>query len=367
MPIDYAGARELLDALLREVENFLLTRFVPIAPEGTEQPFEMIFASATQAYREALVGCCIARIQDKQIAIRPPYINQGDGAFNGRTLDERVVNPFLQVNRIPSSRGPYLGVFRRSVRFDESTRTGVRDKNGYDAFLELVSRLEETGDDEDLIAFARHLLYRFATLREAHAVPLSRLHRISLEQYDAFISGLLTVQSGGRLPVLLVVATFLSIKEFFNLDWEVNYQGINVADAAAGAGGDITISAAGQVLLSAEVTERDIDRSRVTATFNTKIAPNGIEDYLFFVRLAGVDPDARALARQYFTQGHEVNFLDIKEWILMSLATMGKLGRDTFNRILISLMDAPGIPRNVKVGWNNHIAQLVSPGLEGQR
>jgi len=140
-----------------------------------------------------------------------------------------------------------------------------------------------------------------------------------------------------------------------------------VADAAAGAGGDITISRAGLVLLSAEVTERGIDRSRLTATFNTKIAPNGIEDYLFFVRLAGVDPDARELARQYFTQGHEVNFLDIKEWILMSLATMRKLGRDTFNRILISLMDAPGIPRNVKVGWNNQIAELVTSGLDAQR
>src|SRR5258708_3863341 len=359
MPIDYGGARELLDTLLVDVENDLLTGRNPTAPEGTEDPFEIVFASATQAYREALVGCCIARVQDKQIAIRLPYMNQGEGAFNGRTLDERAVNPFLQANRIPSSRGPYLGVFPRSVRFDLSTRTGVRDKSGYDAVLVLISHLEETGDEGDLVAFARYLLYKFATLREAHAVPLSRLHRISLEQYDKFISGLLTVQSGGRIPVLLVVATFLSIKEFFNLDWEVDYQGINVADAAAGAGGDITISRAGLVLLSAEVTERGIDRSRVTATFNTKIAPNGIEDYLFFVRLAGVDPGARAVARQYFTQGHEVNFLDIKEWILMSLATMGKIGRDTFNRILIGLMDAPGIPRNVKVGWNNQIAALV--------
>src|SRR5258708_14851546 len=147
MPIDYGGARELLDTLLVDVENDLLTGRNPTAPEGTEDPFEIVFASATQAYREALVGCCIARVQDKQIAIRLPYMNQGEGAFNGRTLDERVVNPFLQANRIPSSRGPYLGVFRRSVRFDLSTRTGVRDKSGYDAFLELISHLEETGDE----------------------------------------------------------------------------------------------------------------------------------------------------------------------------------------------------------------------------
>ncbi|MGH9719448.1 MAG: hypothetical protein ACRD8O_04500 [Bryobacteraceae bacterium] len=159
-----------------------------------------------------------------------------------------------------------------------------------------------------------------------------------------------------------MVATFRSIKEFFDREWDIDYQGINVADAAAGAGGDITISNAGSVLLSAEVmsaTSTATDRNRVAATFNTKIAPNGIEDYMFFVRLAGVDPEARALARQYFTQGHEVNFLEIKEWILMSLATMGRQGRDDFNRILIGLLDGPDIPRNVKVGWNNQIAALV--------
>src|SRR5271157_1327940 len=106
-----------------------------------------MFQSTTQAYREVLLGCSIARIQDRRINVRLPYINLGEGAFNGRTLDERVVNPFLQANRIPSSRGPYLGVFRRSVRFDQSTRTGVRDKDGYDSFLALIAYLEDTGDE----------------------------------------------------------------------------------------------------------------------------------------------------------------------------------------------------------------------------
>jgi hypothetical protein len=359
MPIDYTAAKSLLDNQFRDIENELLAGHAPEAPNAFEESFGDIFASTTQAYREALLGCCIARIQDKPLNIRRPYINLGEHAFNGRTLDEKVVNPFLQENRIPASRGPYLNVFRRSVRFDESTRAGVRDKKGYDAFLNLVSFLESREHAGHLISFLGYLLYKFATLRELNTVPLSRLNQISLEQYAEFISGLLTVPSGGRLPVLLVVATFRSIQEFLNLDWEIESQGINVADAAAGVGGDITIKKAGRILLSAEVTERNIDRNRIAATFHTKIAPNGIDDYLFFVRLEGVDPGARALARQYFTQGHEVNFLEIREWILMSLATMGKQGRAAFNKILGDLLDAPDVPRNVKVGWNDQIAALV--------
>jgi hypothetical protein len=54
-----------------------------------------------------------------------------------------------------------------------------------------------------------------------------------------------------------------------------------------------------------------------------------------------------------------VNFLEIKDWILMCLATMGRQGRDTFNRILLRLVDGSEIPRSVKVGWNEQIARLV--------
>jgi hypothetical protein len=78
--------------------------------------FNILFATNVRAYREALMGCAIARFQDRAINIRLPYINQGQNAFNGRTLDERAVNPFFQEHRVPSSRGPYLAAFRRSVR-----------------------------------------------------------------------------------------------------------------------------------------------------------------------------------------------------------------------------------------------------------
>jgi hypothetical protein len=303
MAVDYDAARMFLERLFREVEDEILSGREPPAPNQTQRSFDTIFESHTQAYREALLGCCLARLQDRAINIRLPYVNQGQGAFNGRTLDERVVNPFLQRNRIPSSRGPYLGVFRRSVRFDQNTRAGVRDRIGYDALLDLVSFLERTEDDKGLERFSRYLLFRFARLRESHSIPLSRLQRISLEQYDTFISGLLETPSGDRLPVLMVVAAFSAMKDFFNLDWAIEYQGINVADAAAGAGGDITISRVGQVLLAAEVTERPIDKDRVAATFHTKIAPSGIEDYLFFVRVAGVAPEGAPAGPAVFHSG----------------------------------------------------------------
>lgn len=135
--------------------------------------------------------------------IRLPYVNQGPYAFNGRTLDEKVVNPFFQEHRIPSSGGPYLAMFRRDFRFDASKREGQRSKALFDDFLVLIAALESWADETDLRAFLVYLLYKFARLREAAEVPLARLQRISLEQYESLITSLLNTPSGGRLPVIL--------------------------------------------------------------------------------------------------------------------------------------------------------------------
>jgi len=357
--LDYGAARSLLDHLFSEAEQDLLRQTAPSVPESLTQQFETVFRSNTQAYREVLVGCAIARLQDRSINIRLPYVKPGADAFNGRTLDEKVVNPFLRDNRIPSSAGPYLGVFRRSVTFTEATREGLRDRPGYDAFLALITYLEGTQDEGELPGFLSYLLFKFAQLREAASIPLNRLQRISLEQYDALIAGLLATPSGGRFPVLLVLAAFRAIRDFFGVDWTIECQGINVADAAAGAGGDITVRSGQRVLLAAEITERPVDRNRVVATFSTKIAPNAIEDYLFFISLAGLDEAARTQAQQYFAQGHEVNFLEIKDWILMSLATMGTGGRAQFNQHLLELLDTTDVPQPLKMAWNAQLNRLV--------
>lgn len=278
--------------------------------------------------------------------------------FSGRSLDERVINPFLRDKRIPSSRGPYLSVFRRSVAFDVSTRKGLRDKAAYDALLPVLAHLNGTSDDTELLNFLRYLLYKFAELREASLVPLSRLQRISLEQYEVLISGLLATPSGGRFPLWLIVATFGALRDFFGLNWEIRAQDINVSDAASGAGGDVTIAAEGQTLLAAEITERSVDRIRVVATFNTKIVPAAIQDYLFFTTSPPTD-EAREQARRYFAQGHEVNFLEIKNWILMVLATIGSRGRSVFNRELIKLLDSADVPKSLKVAWNEQIDRIT--------
>ena len=152
----------------------------------------------------------------------------------------------------------------------------------------------------------------------------------------------------------------MGIKEHFDLEWQIESQGINEADVARGVGADITVTSHGSVVLSAEVTERNVDKATMISTFNSKISPAALEDYLFFVNEPGATDEARVQAGQYFAQGSEVNFVDIRTWTSMSLVTMGKRGRAAFNQALIDQLSRDDVPRSVKLAWNQIIAQLTS-------
>lgn len=204
----------------------------------------------------------------------------------------------------------------------------------------------------------RYLLHGFIPLWRVADVPVTRLRRMSLEQCGRLIRALLGMSSGGRIPVLLVVAAFKSLIKSFQLPWELEFHGINVSDKASGAGGDLTVRSADRVILAAEVTERIIDRSRVVATFNTKISPARIEDYLFFTGNANPPADALAQVRQYFSQGHNINFVAIEAWIMSLLATLGATGRERFCQELADLVEQY-LSSTLKTAWNEQIAALT--------
>lgn len=112
-------------------------------------------------------------------------------------------------------------------------------------------------------------------------------------------------------------------------------------------------------MLAIEVTERSIEKSRVVSTFNTKVVRGGIEDYLFLYSNAMPAEDARKAARIYFSQGHEINFVQIKDWIVNNLATLGAKCRGTFTREILGLLDGREVSATVKIAWNDIVKSVV--------
>ena len=357
-PIDYESARSILETEFAAAEADFAAGTMQVVPPPLARATDQVLNSPTQAYREVLVGCCLVRVLDPLIDARLPYANQGDAAYNGRTLDELVVNPFLHAHQIPASRGPFLSVFRRSVAFASETRQGLRDKAGFDALLEFVGALN-SANKGTARSYLRYLLRAFVLLRDRSNIALLQVKNASLEQCDSLIGGLLQEPSGGRWPVVLTVAMFQTIKQCFGPDWQIDWQGINVADRASDVGGDITIREGGTIVMTIEVTERPIDRARVEATFTTKILTGGLTDYLFFY--GGPEPtrDARDLARRYFAQGHDMSFLPVRNWLVNSLGTIGSRWRPAFVRHVLSLLQETSVPASLKLAWNSHIQELL--------
>lgn len=356
--INYEKAAQLLDELFADAEQAFRDKKPPAIESVPEKASTRLFASSTQSYREVLLGCCLARLLDPSINIRHPYVNQGENAFNGRTLDERVVNPFLQERMIPCSKGPYLASFRRNVKFVPETGNGLRDKAGYAALLAFIEALSHSKAAEAR-KISLFILYGLCQLRDASRIPLSHISRLSLDQYARLLGELLQIQSGGLVPVLIAVAMLRTIKSCFNLKWEIEFQGINVSDKASGAGGDITVTLNGETVLAMEVTERPIEKSRVVSTFDTKVVRAGIQDYLFVYSAQTPTEDARRAATAYFSQGHEINFIQVSEWITNNLATIGSKCRMIFTKELLSLLDNRDVPASVKIAWNDIVRKLI--------
>jgi len=354
--VDYKrGAADVARLFNLAEDDYRAKTLLPVSAEAVAAA-ETLFATSVQSYRETLLGCGLARLQNRRINIRSPYANQGADSFNGRSLDEVVINRFLQEKEIPSGKGPYLAVFRRSVRFVPETAQGLRDKAGYTAMLSYLSELEACTDDAGVELLIRLLLFKFVELRDKAQVAVAKIGRLSLAQYSVLIEQLLQTQSGGLLPVLLTVAMFRTIKACYSLPWEIEWQGINVADKVSGAGGDITIRRDGAIFLAIEVTERVVDGPRVVSTFNTKIVKNAIPDYLFLTTQPPAR-DATEAAGHYFAQGHEMNFLAMRDWICNVLGTVGMACRKQFTDQFLALLQAEA-PATVKVRWNELIKGL---------
>ena len=360
MPIHFAELERSLEAGFARSEQMHLGHQTPPASSVLQAACDAVFSSKTQAYREVLLGCLVVRLSDRGADIRLPYVDLGPRAFSGRTLDEQLVNPFLHAKSVPCSRGPYLSVFRRQVRFDASTRPGLKDKVGYDAFLDLVGMIEKEREESALLSFLDYVLFRFVLLREQAGIDLLRLERISLSQYRQLVAGLLARPSGGVLPSFLVLAMTQAIVSRFSLPWKVESQGINVADRASGTGGDITIREGNNILLTVEVTERPIDATRVQATFKHKIATAGLSDYVFLVHLNSIEESARQQAQKYFTQGYDVSLADIEQWLVNTLVTVGAKGRKLFQDRMIELLSGSETSTVLRVAWNEEIEKLTA-------
>ena len=320
---------------------------------------DIVFKSGTKSFREVLLGCAIARYIDLLINIRLPYTEQGDNAFSGRSLDEKVINPFLQEQKFPCSNGPNLAVFRRQETFTMDFLKGKRDKKGYIAMLSLLDKLERCKTNDECENFILMLMMQFIILREAESLNVVELRTLRIEQYRNFLTELIKKQSGGLIISLVSVAFFQAINDYLKLNWEINWKGINVSDKAKGDEGDIVIKLNNKTILAVEVTERQIDKNRIESTINSKILTSELKRYLFIYSEINPNEEAIMAAKKYFANEIEINFANIIDLIINCFLTFPVELRQIFSDKLYKLITSPGIFADTKIKWNETIQEII--------
>ena len=218
--IEHAEATDLLAELFAGAEDDFRDGVGTEHPEEIVRATEKLFTSVTQAYRQALVGCAIARALDPRIDIRFPATQSSQNAFSGRSLDENVVARFLRERSIPiSAASPYLSALRGGAKFVKDGQPRIqRDQPSFDALVSIIDYLRGL-DVHATRAYLRYLLRRFIQLRESSTISLKRIAKPNLEQLRRLIEGLLIIRSGGRIPAFITTAMFQTLSDCLQLGW----------------------------------------------------------------------------------------------------------------------------------------------------
>jgi hypothetical protein len=59
--------------------------------------------------------------------------------------------------------------------------------------------------------------------------------------------------------------------------------------------------------------------------------------------------EAFKVAQQYFAQGHDINFLSVKDWLINLLGTIGAKCREIFSDEFLNLLDSSKVPAILKL------------------
>lgn len=278
--MDNAEAREWLD-----------TEWGRVVAENDMTPdmvMDTLANSKTVAIRYALVTQMLGKIADPtrnlltlQLAASSP------GAWDARSFATAVVVPWVTDNQqvLGTSLEPYASKPLRRERL-ERAMPNVRDKQGWTQLVGLLEEIESAGHTALVEAFRRvlrALVRRLAEQTFGYAIP----QRISLPAMNKMVGAFLDTPSGGFRPLAVATALLDTIGRAFGLFSHVEAQGINEADAAGGAPGDVLCYCHDDPerrCLVVEVKDIELTLAHVQAsTRKAKQADVGLKTLLFAV------------------------------------------------------------------------------------
>ena len=286
--------------------------------------------STTVAIRYALVTQILGKIGDSSRNLLTLQLaDSGPGAWDARSFATAVVVPWVADNQhvLGTSLEPYASKPLRRERL-ERAMPNVRNKQGWVQLVDLLDELEAADHLTLVEAFRRvlkALVRRLAAQTFGYAIP----QRISLPAMSTILTAFLDTPSGGLRPLAVTTALLRTIGTAFGLFSHVEGQGINEADAAGGAPGDVLCYCHAdpeRLCLVVEVKDIDLTLAHVqSSTRKAKQADVGLTSLLFAVPAVRLsDREAiEALTRREWAAGLNVYTTSVVPLMEAALMLLG--------------------------------------------
>jgi len=271
-----------------------------------------------------LMACLLGKIDDPKIDIRKPYTEiAGNGTYSGRGYDEQFVEPFVIRHKLPTnSTTAFLTPAFRNIDHRLTTDLVLvgRPRQVYTNVLELLDLVEKGRiEASDVLQEIMRFLLIIKVENETRMKLLLRELKhdedtlpLSSEQIVTLLQQHLSSKNASRLPVLMVAAAYLSVKDRIG-ETALPLQSHTAADRQTGSIGDVEVTLVNddQVISSYEMKDKrvtivDIENAiKKIATLDYKI-----DNYVFITTDIIEDEVNRFTTSIYDKTGVEIAILD---------------------------------------------------------
>ena len=237
------------------------------------------------------------------------------GAYDARSLCHKVIVPHenrLLNGGLGNSNEPFLN---KPARFTMIALTNaVRAGNDRRTLNTLHEALSSVGSQREAYSTLRDLVYFARSQSKSQHEELSASLDSAVggrEQIAAFLTNLISVSVHGETSVLATAATLWILGRSRGKDWSVDVHPVNESGSSANEISDIDIRDNGELILSAEVKDKDFNMHDVEHAIE-KVAQIGFNTMHFICgprgKLKGGDVETlRGFARGYQVELYLLN------------------------------------------------------------
>lgn len=277
-----------------------------------------------------ILACALAKVYNPAVDIRKPYTEiNSDDSYSGRTYDERYVSPFITQYHLPCN--PTTAFLTPALRNRNTVLTpdlnlSGRPREVYQASLDLLTHVyQQELSAADLL---KEIIRQLIVLRNQKQQRMDSLlaslqsnqidRQLSVEQIIILISQHLSTKGSSRLPVLLVMAAYLTVSHSLQ-ERPLQLEPHQAADSQTDALGDVQITLMNdeRVITCYEMKHRRVTINDIDLAVQQKInkASYPLDNYIF-ITTDMIDPLVESHAKKMFEViGVEVVILDCIQFV----------------------------------------------------